>query len=168
MADSATPAQIAATLARVYLFQGFDEASLARLAHAATLTRHPEGEVVAREGDAGDALFVVRSGSVRVSKAGDGGTPEQVVLLAPGQHVGEISFLDGAPRSASVVAAEPCELIRLGHAAVAGLLHAQPRLAASFYRALATALGSRLRATTDDVAFLKHLARELRKASPPA
>jgi CRP-like cAMP-binding protein len=155
----AVPAEIAKALGRIYLFQEFDAASVARIAHAAEVLRVSQGDTIAKEGDPGDALFIVASGSVRVWKADESGASEQVVVLTPGQHVGESSVLDGAPRSASVVAAETTELYRLPWERLKPILDSDSRLAASFYRALAQAVTSRLRATTDDIAFLKHLTR---------
>jgi CRP-like cAMP-binding protein len=159
MPSGAAPLDVSRALSLVYLFRDFDAGALARVSHAVDVERYQAGEAVAREGDEGDALFVVASGSVRVAKSDGVEGDEQVVLLAPGQHVGEISVLDGAPRSASVVAAEPSEIYRLRWDRLRSILDSEPRLGASFYLALARVLATRLRATTDDVAFLKHLAR---------
>ncbi len=154
-----SPQEIAQALGRIYLFRDFDESSVLRVAHATEMLDFEAGQFIAREGDAGDALFIVASGTVRVSKEGGGGGSEQVVLLSPGQHVGEISLLDGAPRSAAVSAAERCEIYRLTWVRLRSILDSDPKLASMFFHALAQVLASRLRATTDDVAFLKHLAR---------
>ncbi len=87
--SSPTPAAIAESLGRIYLFRDLDPAALARLAHAVEVYAYREAEVVAREGEPGDALWVVASGAVAVRKSDEEGKAEQVVMLAPGQHFEE-------------------------------------------------------------------------------
>ena len=84
------------------------------------------GEVVVREGDIDDHLYVVASGGIAVVKAV--GTDNEVTLsvLRPGDVVGELSFLDGALRYASLVAENGTPVLSLSRGDLEGLLTATP------------------------------------------
>jgi CRP-like cAMP-binding protein/Zn-dependent protease len=77
------------------------------LDHGAFVTAAP-GELIVREGDVGDAFYVVAAGHAEVRA--DGRTLADVGI---GEHVGEIALLDDVPRTASVVATTPMRLFRL-------------------------------------------------------
>jgi CRP-like cAMP-binding protein len=68
-------------------------------------------EVVVREGDIGHELFMVSDGEVRVERAG-----HEVARLGPGEFFGELALMSGAPRNATVIAADPLETYVLGEA----------------------------------------------------
>jgi CRP-like cAMP-binding protein len=107
------------------------------------------GDVILREGHRSGAIYVLTCGRVAVEKEHLG---ESVVLdeLRRGAVFGEISFLDGFPPSASVVAREPVDVFVLDD--LDGLLAADPALASGFYRSLCTLLARRLRFTTNESA----------------
>ena len=63
-----------------------------------------EGEVIFREGDRGDLLYLVGEGSVKISKSGRGGEQETLSFIQPGNFFGEMVLLDGEPRSAMATA----------------------------------------------------------------
>ncbi len=67
------------------------------------------GEVLFREGDAGDSAFVIESGQMEVAR-GEGAVREILGLLGPGEMIGEMSLLDQLPRSASATARQPTRL----------------------------------------------------------
>jgi len=63
-----------------------------------------KGETVFHQGDPGDALFIMASGSVKVVLPSDeGAEPAIVAILGPGEFFGELAILDGAPHSATIV-----------------------------------------------------------------
>lgn len=95
------------------------------------------GEPLFTEGDLGDSLYVVVSGRVRVERGG-----RVVAELGPGECVGEMAALDWEPRSATVVAVEETELVRLERDDLLDLLGDHPELV----RALAGVLVARIRA----------------------
>lgn len=94
------------------------------------------GEELVREGDPGDSLFVVTRGKLEVLQRGDQGA---VVVghLGEDEFFGEASLLTGSPRSATVRAVEPTEVLMLSREALAPLLEADPSLAAVLSQALA-------------------------------
>jgi CRP/FNR family transcriptional regulator, cyclic AMP receptor protein len=88
---------------------GFDVEKVPQLYGASEIVRLRSGDFLFREGDEGDALYIVKSGSVRIIS---GSTVYETV--SSGGVVGEMALVDQErPRSASVIAATPAELIRL-------------------------------------------------------
>ena len=75
--------------------------------------RFRAGTLIIQEGERGDTLYIVRSGRLRAFVSDNSGKELTLGLYGPGEYVGEMS-LDGGPRSASVVAVEPCELLTIG------------------------------------------------------
>jgi predicted acylesterase/phospholipase RssA/CRP-like cAMP-binding protein len=104
---------------------------------------HAAGDVVFREGDPADALYLVEAGLVEVRRQG-----EPLAVLGPGSFVGELGLLLGEPRSADLVAGAGTRLWVLHRAAVDELLEQHPALAVEISREL----GRRLVLTNDRVA----------------
>jgi MFS family permease len=102
-----------ALLARLDLLEGADRRTLERLAAAAQETVMPPGEVVIREGDDADALWILARGELSVSVTGDGPGPRALaVVTAPG-YVGELGLLHGIPRTATVRTSQESLLLRI-------------------------------------------------------
>jgi signal transduction histidine kinase len=92
------------------------------------------GEVIFNEGDAGDGLYIVHSGLIRITATS---TPDRQHVLSrmePGDYFGEMAVFDGGPRSASAVALEDSRLSFVPMGAVSELLARSPMLAASLVR----------------------------------
>jgi serine/threonine protein phosphatase PrpC/CRP-like cAMP-binding protein len=98
-------------LANTPLFSRLTERELLRVMQAVEVREYGDGEKVIVEGDTGDELFIVLEGKVRVSRG------EQVLAhLGQGEHVGEMALIRSVPRSATVTAAGPAELISIRRA----------------------------------------------------
>lgn len=123
------------------------------LAEKAMRISYDAGEVVLSEGQRSHGIFVLRSGRVKVEKRSFN-PPVLVAALGPGEVFGEMSFIDGQPISATVVAMEKSEVDVLAKAEVLSLLASVPGLSSRFYQSLALKLSERLRATTDSLAGL--------------
>jgi len=106
------------------------------LAGAMTLRDLRQGEVLIREGAADDHLYVVVNGVLGVVKGA--GMEEEVTLNAirPGNMVGELSFLDGASRYASLVALSDTRVLGLSRADLEALLDTQPKVVYHVMRAI--------------------------------
>ena len=78
------------------------------------------------EGDPGDSLFLIASGSVRILVVGGHGRPLEIRRLDVGDFFGELAALSGRPRSATVVATTDCELLEVDHWALERLVEARP------------------------------------------
>lgn len=93
-------------LQRVPLFSGFNEDELRRIAELSRVTEFPEGAMVTQIGEPGDSFFILIDGTVAVRiPVGPAGE------LHPGDFFGEMSLLDGEPRSATIVATTPLRLL---------------------------------------------------------
>ncbi|HEY8041984.1 MAG TPA: Stp1/IreP family PP2C-type Ser/Thr phosphatase [Polyangiaceae bacterium] len=98
-------------LANMPLFSRLTERELLRLMQAVEVREYKDGDIVIREGDKGDELFIVLDGKVRVSRG------EQVLVhLGQGEHVGEMALIRSVPRSATVTAVGDAELITIRRA----------------------------------------------------
>jgi CRP-like cAMP-binding protein len=150
---------VTAALRNVDLFRDVQQPGLRAVAEIAEPVTLAAGDVVIVDGGPADALYVIRSGSCRVYKE-KGGDAREVVVLGPGTQFGASALLDPAARSATVVAAEPTELLAFRAERLTALLDRDPATAAAFYRALATSLFRRLRRMTDDLGVARLLAEE--------
>jgi len=79
------------------------------------LEQHREGDIIITEGDLGSSMYVIASGEVKVYTRGTGKTGSSVYLakLGEGDFFGEVSVLTGKPRTATITASQPTELLRL-------------------------------------------------------
>jgi CRP-like cAMP-binding protein len=112
-------------LARVPLFEGLSPRHLRRIADLAEEERLMEGATIVREGDVGDTFYMVLEGEAKVrSRAG-----RVVNRLRPGDAFGEISLLDGGPRTATVLADTPMRVLTLKRNAFMKVLAAEPAVA---------------------------------------
>ena len=93
------------------------------------------------------AVFLIEDGSVRVERK-DRGQMIPLAILSTGELFGEMSFVDGAPTSARVVADEPTRLRVVDEAMVDDLNKKDPSFAGRLYRSIAAILVERLRATS--------------------
>jgi uncharacterized membrane protein len=130
-----------ALLAEVPFFQLLDEAERSALASQLDVVHIPVGKTVFNYGDPGESLYVIRSGAVEVFIKDD--TGERIVLetARKGEVFGELSLLDGGPRTASVVVTEELEALRLDRSDLEQFLKQHPHAAID----MLTAMGRRLR-----------------------
>jgi uncharacterized membrane protein len=135
----------AALLAEVPFFQFLDEAERTALAAQLDVARFPAGAMVFNYGDPGDSLYIIRSGEVEVFVKDD--TGERIVLetATEGHLFGEISLLDGGPRTASVFATRDLEALRLDRSDLHQFLNSHPQAALD----LLAATGRRLRQSAE-------------------
>jgi len=141
-------------LRNVDLFRDVPEAGLRAIAEIAEPVSLAAGDVVVVEGGPPDALYVIQSGRCRVFKEKGGDSMGGVHVNAFDQF-GASSLLDREPRSATVIAVEPTELLAFRAERLAAVLAKDPGTAAAFYRALAMSLFRRLRRTTDDLGIAR-------------
>ncbi|MFN2545221.1 MAG: ATP-binding cassette domain-containing protein [Actinomycetota bacterium] len=114
-------------LREVPLLSGLSEAEVEAVARHLRPERRTEGEVVVRQGDRGDSMYLVGSGELEVVVE-DEGVPRHVGLLHGGDHFGEVALLTGKPRNATVRTTMPSELYSLSRADFEELLRQQPQV----------------------------------------
>lgn len=104
-------------------------------------------EVLFHAGDSGDGCYLLRSGVVKAAVIARDGQERLLAVLGPGALIGELSLIDDEPRSATISALKPCELMHLTKAAFFRLADANPQV----YRQALKLLAQRLRGTNDTV-----------------
>jgi CRP/FNR family cyclic AMP-dependent transcriptional regulator len=112
--NMAAQANVSTLLLRnVPLFSVLTETQLEVLTGVVTRRSFPRGTTIIAAGDMTDSLYVIISGRLKVMMSDDDGGEVILALLGPNEFFGEMGLLDDHPRSASVVAIEPCELLGL-------------------------------------------------------
>ncbi len=109
-------------------FAGLDPATLNQLLADLEPVHLPGGALLFAAGAAGDSMYVVLSGRLRVTIDRDDGTSESLRELARGDTVGELALLTGESRSASVWAIRDTELVRISQAAFESAVKTDPKL----------------------------------------
>jgi CRP-like cAMP-binding protein len=126
---------MAADLAKFALFQGLPEADLRNLGARWQTRELPVDGVLIKQGEAADSLFLILRGRVKVVLNEPSGKEFVVDVRGAGQYVGEM-MLDEKPRSASVIATEPCEVAVIPRAEFKSVLAKHPEVAMHLIRNL--------------------------------
>ena len=110
----AGPASVSTLLLRnVPLFAALPESQLQLLTRVVGRKSHPRNSTIIAAGDPTDALYIVISGRLKVMMSDDEGREVILAILNQGEFFGEMGLIDEAPRSATVIAIEPCELLTI-------------------------------------------------------
>src|SRR3954471_8203307 len=122
------------------VLSGLPKALLSELFESAVPHKLRDGEALFRAGDIGDGCYRIQSGLVKVMVASQQGEERIISLLGPKTIVGELSMIDGRPRSASVVAIADCSLSFVSRAKFEKYTEAHPELTSYLVRTLARRL----------------------------
>jgi CRP/FNR family cyclic AMP-dependent transcriptional regulator len=95
------------------IFQGLSDDRLATVARVAMMRRVPRGAAVVHEGDRTDFVYFVLTGNLKVMVSDEDGREVILTILGQGEMFGEMGVLDDSPRSASVVAVAPSDLVTI-------------------------------------------------------
>jgi len=131
-------------LGNIGLFESLTDDDLRSLSNRLEESDYDEGQVVFKQGDSGDSLFIVEDGAVEISY-GEGKSRVVLASLFPGQYFGELSLFDGSPRSATATATKRSRLVRLDLDALVDFVNKNPQAA---LRIIAE-MGERLRQTNE-------------------
>jgi CRP/FNR family transcriptional regulator, cyclic AMP receptor protein len=121
-----------AVLAGVPIFEGLSKKQLKQIAAVSELVDYMAGHSIVREGEAGDSFFVVVRGQAKVSVNG-----RTVHRALPGDHFGEISVLDGGPRTATVASETPVTLLQIGRRAFLRTIEKDPQISYAMMKTMA-------------------------------
>src|SRR4051794_32639137 len=127
----------------LYILGQLDDRDIEWMAQMGRQRKLDPGHMLIREGQETPDIFIVLDGQVDVLVHGIG----QVASLGSGEILGEMSFVDRSPPSATVSACEPTQVLALDKKRMEERLRSNPGFAARFYRALAILLADRLRGT---------------------
>ncbi len=138
------------TLGSVPLFSTLDDDEVFRLLQPTESRNYAYGDVIVREGDPGEALFVILSGKVRIDRNG-----EAINVLKAGEVFGEMSLLRNRGRSASVIALDSSELLVLHRRDFEAFLRDESRLGVKILSHFVHVLAERLDSTSDELSGLR-------------
>src|SRR6202165_4033495 len=154
---------LVAGLAESALFSGMPRHDLGTLAPAARSRTFRKGSYIFREGDAGNALYVIQRGQIKISRTGRGAEEAVYAVLLPGDSFGEIALLSGdAARTADAQAMELTECVSVAKDPLLAFLDQYPALGRHLMRALARYV-QQVDASLAEIAFLDITGRVARK-----
>jgi CRP/FNR family cyclic AMP-dependent transcriptional regulator len=145
-------------LANVSIFGTLDERELQLLLELTTTRKVAAKQSLFRKGDPGNQLYGVLSGRLKVMATAPDGKEMVFGVMGPGEVIGEIALVDSNPRSASVVALEPAELLTLHRRDLVPFLQQHPNVAIQLASVLARRV-RRLSEKAEDSVFLALPAR---------
>jgi CRP/FNR family cyclic AMP-dependent transcriptional regulator len=145
-------------LSEIPLFQVLGEDGILATARAGSTRRYASGQIICYQGDPGDRLYVVMDGLVKVVFTSERGDEMVLNTLGRAEIFGELSLLDGSPRSASIVAVEDTYVFMLLRTRLLQLMRQHPGLADELLRMLGQ-LVRRLTEQAGDLAFLDLVGR---------
>jgi len=133
------------------LFSYFSGEELVMVAGMVCTRQYKKGELIFREGEEGDELFLVEEGKVAISKPVKGNLEQVLAHLGPGDHFGEMAILEKIPRTASATAEENCVLLVISEGDLLRMMEVHPKAAAKIMFNLLRTFNARLKATTEQV-----------------
>lgn len=141
---------------KIPIFKGLQPQAINKIIPLLEEEVFPADTKIIREGALGDSLYIILSGSVRITKKA--GKDEEIVInnLYGDAYFGELSLIDNLPRSANVITNEECSIVKLTKSAFNDLLENDTELATHFYKNFLTETFTRFRQMTSDFTFYKH------------
>ncbi len=130
------------------LFRNLDETERAQILIIGQVRPYQANQVIFHEGDAGDGLFILLKGSVRISKRSATGE-EALAVMEPHAFFGEMALIDFSARAADAIANEPSELFFIPLKELRSLIEVHHQLALKILYALCEVLAQRLRDTNE-------------------
>lgn len=139
-----------AFLRNVDILSGLSDQQLDMLLRGSRYRSYSKGAVIVSEGDSAQALFIVKSGSLKAYLCDDDGKEVILCTLGPNEYLGELALIDDEPRSATVAALERSELLQVPKETFQQLLLQDPQA----MQAITRSLVSKVRSLTDSVRTL--------------
>jgi len=124
-------------LKKVTLFNSLGEKELEKIVSLTSLHKYKKESIIFMEAEAGNSLFIISKGRVKISRISDEGKEVILAILKEDDFFGEMSLLDGHVRSANVTAIEDSELLRLRRDDFFNLLQSHPELSINLLKELA-------------------------------
>lgn len=125
-----------AFLRRVPLFSGLTESQLEALAAGSARRSYPKGRTIVSEGEPSQSMYILLAGRAKVQRSDAEGKEVILAVLGSGEFIGEMSLIDDAPRSASVITLESCEFMAVSKEAFKAMLVQSPDVAMNVMRGL--------------------------------
>ncbi|WP_460540976.1 Crp/Fnr family transcriptional regulator [Glycomyces halotolerans] len=140
-------------LAGVAMFAGLDPQARRKIADVAVPRHYRRGRLLFFEGEAGESLIMIRSGAVSVFRTAATGERAMLHVARAPEVLGEVSLLDGSPRSASAEALEDTTALALARSSFLELVHGSPKMLDAVLRSMGMIV-RRLTEQSSDHVFL--------------
>jgi CRP-like cAMP-binding protein len=134
------------------LLDGLTDEEKALFAGICRITSYKPEQVIVAEGDQGETILLIRKGRVEARKGLSEGNHKFLKELKAGDFFGEMSYLNKAPRSATVAAVDRCEILEFKMADLDGLCREIPSIGAVIYKNMAKEIAFRLKKNNEDLA----------------
>ena len=134
-------------LKKIHIFSDLKISELAAIATIAKESSHEENEVVIKEGDIGDAFFLIISGEVAVIKEYQETDEFQLAQMGAGDYFGEMALFEAMPRSATIKTTKPTQLLSLDKGEFEELVEEYPKIALN----IAAVMSRRIRAVHEKI-----------------
>lgn len=148
-------------LRAVPFFRELTQHELGLLVALGRVVAYPRGMVVFREGDTGEALYVVIQGAVRIMKQAPEAWDGTMAFVETGGCFGEMALVDDFPRSATAITQDDSVVLFLGRDALLDLFHEEPVIGRKVLSAFCRNLSLRLRQASDRIVALSSLQRDV-------
>ncbi len=132
------------------LFSALDDEAAEALKRSMAQVSLGRGQILFREGDSGDKLYVVADGKVKLGRTSSDGRENLLAVLGPGEMFGELSLFDPGPRTATATAVTDVQIFALGHSDLTTWVSERPAVALSLLKQIS----SRLRRTNEVIGDL--------------
>jgi CRP-like cAMP-binding protein len=159
--------QAADYLRRIPLFSDLSPEEIVDVLRIARVVHFEAGALLCARGEKGDCAFVIEEGEAAVRVADEAGKPVVIARVGPGEVVGELSLVDGHPRSADVVATSALRGYRIDRAEPDAMRRAMHPAAFKILRRIAITVSDRLRDVNDAIAEALSRAQRQARASRP-
>ncbi len=146
-------------LKKIYLFAKFTPVELSKIADKVGHVVLNQRDVLFSSGNDASSFYVVRYGTLNILTNTKDGDDVNITSLSAGDHFGELPFLDGEKRAATVEAVEKSELLEISYSDLQSVLSSSIETEMKFYKAISSYLVKRMRLLTTDLTY----ARELKK-----
>jgi len=137
-------------LKKVPIFSDLTESALQLILSKSRTLKFRKGAVLMSEGETGESLYLIHSGQVKIFVSEEDGNEMTLFIEGPGSYIGEISLLDGAPRTASAITLEKTEVISISKNAFIEVITENPDIAFN----IISALTQKLRRATESIRSL--------------
>jgi len=121
----------------IILFSGLEDKELERIENVMSIKTYPKNSMIVLEEEFGDTVYIVRSGTIKITRLNDEGKEVILALMGAGEFFGELAALDGEARSANALAQEECRLYLLHRSDFIDLLKHNTRISFTLLSELA-------------------------------
>ena len=137
-------------LSTVNIFSDMTDSELENIKNICQTRKYPKSSMIILEEEMGDVVFIVMSGTVKITRVNDEGKEVILAMLGGGEVFGEMAILDGESRSANALAQENCEVVTINREDFLNLIRTNNKVAFN----LMTELAVRLRKSDQQIEAL--------------